>query len=88
MISACVFTVLLFDPAVARIPNPWAARALMGVAMGLTAVAIIKSPMGKASGVHFNPAITLTFTGWERSGHMTLRSTWCFNFSAESREFG
>jgi aquaporin Z len=29
--------------------------------MGLTAIAIIKSPLGKASGAHFNPAITLTF---------------------------
>jgi len=56
MLSACVFTVLL-----APIPNPWLSRAIMGIAMSLTAIAIIKSPMGKASGAHFNPAITLTF---------------------------
>jgi aquaporin Z len=56
MLSACVFTVLL-----APLPNPWISRTLMGVAMGLTAIAIIKSPPGKASGAHFNPAITLTF---------------------------
>jgi aquaporin Z len=62
MISACGFTVLLFHPAspVAGI-NPWLARACMGVAMGVTAILIIKSPMGQRSGAHFNPAITLTF---------------------------
>jgi aquaporin Z len=36
-------------------------RILMGVAMGVTAVLIIHSPMGKRSGAHFNPAITLTY---------------------------
>ena len=29
--------------------------------MGLTALLIIRSPMGKQSGAHFNPAITLTY---------------------------
>jgi aquaporin Z len=33
----------------------------MGVAMGATAILIIHSPMGKRSGAHFNPAITLTY---------------------------
>jgi len=33
----------------------------MGIAMGITAVLIIHSPMGKRSGAHFNPAITLTY---------------------------
>ena len=33
----------------------------MGIAMGLTAILIIHSPMGKSSGAHFNPAITLTY---------------------------
>jgi aquaporin Z len=33
----------------------------MGAAMGATAVGIIHSPMGKRSGAHFNPAITLTY---------------------------
>ena len=36
-------------------------RALVGVAMGLTAVALIYSPWGKRSGAHMNPAVTLTF---------------------------
>lgn len=61
MISACVFTVLLFDPGVTPTYTPWLARACMGVAMALTAIAIIKSPWGKRSGAHFNPAISLTF---------------------------
>lgn len=37
-------------------------RALMGLAMGGTAVALIYSPWGARSGAHFNPALTLTFT--------------------------
>jgi len=34
---------------------------LAGIAMGLTAVAIIHSPWGKRSGAHMNPAVTITF---------------------------
>jgi len=33
----------------------------MGIAMGITAVVIIHSPMGKRSGAHFNPAVTLSY---------------------------
>ena len=44
-----------------HIPNPAGRRLLMGVAMGITAILIIHSPMGKRSGAHFNPAITLTY---------------------------
>lgn len=36
-------------------------RALIGIAMGLTAVAIIYSPWGRQSGAHLNPAVTLSF---------------------------
>jgi aquaporin Z len=36
-------------------------RALYGLAMGATIVAIITSPWGKQSGGHFNPAVTFTF---------------------------
>jgi aquaporin Z len=64
MVSAGVFGTLLFHPAspVARaIPDPLALRALMGVLMGLTAVALIYSPWGRQSGAHLNPAVTLTF---------------------------
>jgi len=64
MISACVCTLFLFHPeypAVRMIPSPMLRRIVMGIAMGLTAVLIIHSPMGKSSGAHFNPAITLTY---------------------------
>src|SRR5690242_5029108 len=55
MVSACTFGVLLQ-------PVPGLeGRILGGVAMGLTAVAIISSPWGQRSGAHMNPAVTLTF---------------------------
>ncbi len=62
MVSACVFTVLLFHPQSPVVGwNPTLRRALMGLSMGVTAIAIIKSPWGKRSGAHFNPAITCVF---------------------------
>jgi aquaporin Z len=64
MLSACAFTALLFHPSspLARaVPDGIARRLLMGLAMGSTAIAIIFSPIGKRSGAHFNPSVTLTF---------------------------
>src|SRR2546428_9952053 len=64
MVSACVFGTLFEHPAspvVSALPDPLTRRALMGVAMGLTAVLLIYSPWGRRSGAHFNPATTLTF---------------------------
>src|SRR3984957_4100393 len=64
MLSACAFTIFLFDPswpASHWFPSAIIRRVLMAVAMGITAVLIIQSPMGKRSGAHFNPAITLTY---------------------------
>lgn len=64
MISACAFSVLLFHPAspVSKsIPDQMLKRVVMGLAMGSTAVAIIFSPIGKRSGAHFNPSVTLTY---------------------------
>jgi aquaporin Z len=64
MISASGFTILLeypSSPAVAAIPDSFVRRLLIGIAMGLTALALILSPMGKRSGAHFNPAVTITF---------------------------
>jgi aquaporin Z len=43
------------------IPDAFYRRALTGAVMGLTAISIIYSPLGKQSGAHFNPAVTLTF---------------------------
>ncbi len=64
MLSASCFGVLLFHPSsaiVTVLADPLARRALMGLAMGATAVALIYSPIGRRSGAHFNPAVTLTF---------------------------
>ena len=64
MISACAFTVLLFHPAspvTKVISDGILRRLLMGIAMGSTAIAIIFSPLGKRSGAHFNPSVTLTY---------------------------
>jgi aquaporin Z len=64
MISACFFSVWLFDPAFPALhllPGSAVRRLLMGISMGATAILIIRSPMGKRSGAHFNPAITLTY---------------------------
>ncbi len=64
MISACVFATLLEHPGSwvhKQIDAPTVRRALMGLAMGITAVLIIYSPWGKRSGAHLNPAVTLTF---------------------------
>jgi aquaporin Z len=64
MVSACLVTALFEHPASqvrAALPSGVVRRVLIGVAMGLTAMAIIYSPWGKRSGAHVNPAVTLTF---------------------------
>src|SRR5271165_5947854 len=64
MISACLFTILLYhpdSPAVHAIQKEILRRIVMGIAMGLTALCIIYSPWGQQSGAHMNPAVTLTF---------------------------
>src|SRR5215813_7055001 len=64
MISAGLFTILLHHPEstiVSFIPSDFARRMLTGIAMGSTAIALVFSPLGKRSGAHFNPAVTLTF---------------------------
>lgn len=64
MISAAVVTALLeypHSPVYQLLPDPVIRRALIGMAMGLTAVGIIYSPCGKQSGAHLNPAVTVTF---------------------------
>jgi aquaporin Z len=64
MISAGLFTILLHhpnSPVLNFIPSEFTRRMLTGIAMGGTAVALVFSPLGKRSGAHFNPAVTLTF---------------------------
>ena len=64
MISAGLFTILLhhpISPVRNFIPSEFIRRMLTGIAMGSTAIALVFSPLGKRSGAHFNPAVTLTF---------------------------
>jgi aquaporin Z len=64
MLSAATFGTLLFHPGspIVRVaPSLAGRRTLMGIAMALTAIAVIHSPFGKRSGAHFNPAITITY---------------------------
>lgn len=62
MVSACFFGAALFHPASPVIEINSALRnVLMGMAMGATAIGIICSPLGKRSGAHINPSVTLTY---------------------------
>jgi aquaporin Z len=64
MVSACLFSVAFEhpdSPLSLWIQPPLLRRALIGMAMGLTAVGLIYSPWGRRSGAHFNPSVTLTF---------------------------
>jgi aquaporin Z len=74
MVSACLFATLLEHPSSPvrqGVMNATLRRIPMGLAMGLTAVAIIYSPWGQRSGAHLNPSVTLTFwrlgkvSGWD-----------------------
>ena len=64
MVSALGVTALLQysgSPFRHMLPNAMLRRSLIGVAMGLTAAAIIYSPWGRRSGAHMNPSVTLTY---------------------------
>ncbi len=64
MFAACAGVVVLEHPGspIRRaILSTAVRRAIMGVFMGLTAVALITSPWGVRTGAHMNPAVTLTF---------------------------
>jgi aquaporin Z len=64
MFFACAFATLLRHPA-SPIPHVIVSdlirRALYGLAIGATVVAIVMTPWGKQSGGHFNPAVTFAF---------------------------
>jgi aquaporin Z len=73
MIAACAFAVALEHPVspIHELLPAFPRRALMGLSMGATAIAIIYSPWGRRSGAHINPAVTWTFfrlgkiEGWD-----------------------
>lgn len=64
MFSASVITALIQHPASPirqAIAEPLLRRFIIGISVGLTAIAIIYSPWGKQSGAHLNPCVTFTF---------------------------
>jgi aquaporin Z len=64
MLSAAAFGVLLEwpgSPVRAALADADLRRALGGLAMGATAIALIHSAWGRRSGAHMNPAVTLAF---------------------------
>src|SRR5207244_11320945 len=64
MVSACIFGALYefpHSPVRQAITSQLFRRMLMGISMGLTAIAIIYSPWGMQSGAHINPSVTFTF---------------------------
>jgi aquaporin Z len=64
MVSAGLVGVLLGYPGSPlhhALPDPTVRRVIAGVAMGLTAIALIYSRWGQRSGAHMNPAVTLSF---------------------------
>jgi aquaporin Z len=84
MVSAALFTALLEhpeSPVRQYIPNGTARRALIGLAMGLTAIALIYSSWGQRSGAHMNPATSLTFlrlrkmSAWDAAFYIAAQFT-------------
>jgi aquaporin Z len=64
MVAAAACASILEHPASPvrqALSDPFLRRALMGLAMGVTSIALVYSPMGARSGAHLNPATTLTF---------------------------
>jgi aquaporin Z len=82
MVAAVGAATLLEHPASpihGAVPNPMARRALMGLAMGATSMALVYSPIGARSGAHFNPATTAMFyrlgrvSGRDLAGYATAQ---------------
>jgi aquaporin Z len=62
MIAATVAVILLEYPGLPireMIPSSFVRRIVIGVSMGLTAICLIYSPIGKISGAHMNPSVTI-----------------------------
>src|SRR5206468_12407219 len=64
MVSACFFAALIEHPQSPLrhlVGSTFVRRSMIGTAMGLTALLLIYSPLGKRSGALMNPAMTLCF---------------------------
>lgn len=64
MIVACLAVFAVEHPGsplTRHLRAAWLRRVVIGILMGLTAIALIYSPPGQRSGAHMNPATTLTF---------------------------
>jgi aquaporin Z len=82
MVSAGLFATLLEakgSPLRRWLTSDFLRRALMGLAMGVTALGIFLSPWGQRSGAHINPAVTLTFWllgkvgGWDAAFYASFQ---------------
>ncbi len=68
------------SPVGTAVADPMLRNVIAGLAMGLTAVALIHSPWGKRSGAHMNPAVTLTFLrlgkthGWDAAFYVIAQT--------------
>lgn len=64
MLSACASVIVIEhprSPVSSLVESDFLRRAMVGLAMGLTAVGLIYSPWGKRTGALMNPAMTLCF---------------------------
>jgi aquaporin Z len=64
VVAACVFGVIVEHPASpirAVVTAPILRRSMLGLAMAVVTLAVVYSPIGRRSGPHLNPAMTLTF---------------------------
>jgi aquaporin Z len=64
MLSTCIWGILVYsDQSPLKFPGVWAVSrpVVMGIAIAVTTFMIIRSPFGRRSGAHMNPAVTLAF---------------------------